>query len=924
MQQEKTNSTSGKKKSPEKKKARTESQKSTPFKKHLKEVKEEIPKEILKSFKSKIEKIQAINANLGEMTQRGLESSEDDDLISTWLETQISDLEVQGRMALQVLSSEQKAETSNLDSLSKLDGQVSDMKDDSVGGVSSIISDSREEIRNVTERDRLYSENDPEIETSYYSTHFVDENKSIDNMDSLAQGENSQKMSPLGQLVLLHERRMNLTEERMNKVFELLDNSKIESGSFSKRLDFLSEKIDNFKPPMKESDILALVNKAVDARILNLMENGILYSAVDHKARVNAQMGKLPKLAEILNDKKEDLEEMVNDTAEALVGKAIGQLNQISPAKVEGIVELIVKHSGGFDSDDESFDGSSTLSSIEERNEVDEEDEMEMEIDSQLGTEGAKQDLSNLPCLYDYACQLPQPQIPQLPIPLDSRLAPVIIHYNSTYQPYYEACYRELNNFCRNVKNSRYHNIFYPLENIKIQISIKTPNFQKSVYCEGEGCVIACAGKNDFLAVQNWKGLALVTGGKIVSDFCEEEVRGRGWKDVVFLEKGNIWDTWARNRARLGSGVGLFMRGKSKSKRRARLSNRSVGGKKSTKRRRRERLSNTSTTHRVARKERLSNRSSGGTTGIRGERLSNRSDNMGSIGLTMANNPPAEGLSASSVGEQQIYKKGFYYLYDHMEKGIFRRDLGPNSQPQKLMAFSGSSMTGRVIRVGLNEFSSEDHLVLNQTNENLVYLDVQNLQKFDIIPRGEFYENLYIWDFQTLSDNRVAILTNSGFMILLKYFPETKTTFILSEFQLDLAEQEEAYCMAVCPKSKVICVNISREKSRLSRLVVFEVDDDYLQKKDEMSFLNEHIEDIKTMEFYDYFQDKLILTALTGNEPLTMFGFLYDGVNLREFVQRKVLSDLQMTYRLSRIEGGAEGLVTADLNWNLIQIKYKC
>lgn len=259
-----------------------------------------------------------------------------------------------------------------------------------------------------------------------------------------------------------------------------------------------------------------------------------------------------------------------------------------------------------------------------------------------------------------------------------------------------------------------------------------------------------------------------------------------------------------------------------------------------------------------------------------------------------------------------------------MAKAIFRRDLGPNSQPQKLMNFSGSSMCGRVIRVGLNEYGSEDHLVLNQDNQNLVYLDVQNLQKFDIIPRGDYPENLFIWDFQTLSDNRVAILTNCGFMILLKYFPETNTTFPLSEFQLDLSEEEEAYSMAVCPKSRVICVNITRDGNRLSRLVVFEVDDDYLQKKDELILYDGVIEDIKTMEFYDYFQDKLVLTALTGNEPLTIFGFLYDGVNLREFVQRKVISDLQMTYRLSRIEGGAEGLITADTNWSLIQIKYKC
>ena len=78
------------------------------------------------------------------------------------------------------------------------------------------------------------------------------------------------------------------------------------------------------------------------------------------------------------------------------------------------------------------------------------------------------------------------------------------------------------------------------------------------------------------------------------------------------------------------------------------------------------------------------------------------------------------------------------------------------------------------------------------------------------------------------------------------------------------------------------------------------------------------------MEFYDYFQERLVLTALTGEDPLTMFGFMYDGIKIIEFVQRKVLSDLNMTYKLTRIEGGAEGLITADMNWNLIKIKYVC
>lgn len=159
--------------------------------------------------------------------------------------------------------------------------------------------------------------------------------------------------------------------------------------------------------------------------------------------------------------------------------------------------------------------------------------------------------------------------------------------------------------------------------------------------------------------MQNWRGLALVQGGKIVSDFVEEEVRGHGWKDVVFLEKGNIWETWARNRARLGSGA-LFMGRKSKSKRKERLSNRSAGGTKSgSKRKRRERFSNTAgTTQTVSgRKERLSNRSSGG---FRRERLSNTSDNAAgnNLALTMTNNPQLKDSVLAVLENNKFTRKG--------------------------------------------------------------------------------------------------------------------------------------------------------------------------------------------------------------------------------------------------------------------------
>lgn len=866
------------------------------LRKDLKEVKEENDSKKSKELKSIVEKVREITANLKDiMLKTSEDNSEDDEFVSEWVESHTSDLQIKSKQGLKILGSGERDYRKIKNVKNEEESPIREKED---------IENENIEIGN--------SESENDLEKSEFSGQFVEEDGSF-NQNLEQQTQPDANLNPIGQLVLLHEKRMSFAEEKMNKIFEMLNDTKIDSKNFSKKLNFLNEKIENFKPPMREKDILDLINQAVDARILKLMESGILYSAVDSKARVNAEMNKLPKINEYLAENKEKIEEMVAETAENLLEKAINQMRFISPEKVEEMVNLVINHYENLNNDEEEEEYGEG-SNVEESSGLSSEEEREIEEES-----SNVDDIKKFKSLYDYASQLSQPQIPQLPIPLDSRLSPAIIHYNSTYQPYYEACYKELNNYCRNVKNSKYYNIFYPLENIKIQISIKTPNFQKSAFCEGEACVIACAGKNDFLAVQNWKGLALVQGGKIVSDFCEDDQdRGRGWKDVVFLEKGNIWDTWTRNRARLGSGTGglAFMsKGKSKSGRKERLSNRSVGGKQSSKRRRRERLSHTS-----QREERLSDRSIGG---LRRERLSNTSDTNSNLALNVQNHPPAEGLSVSSVGEKQIYKKGFYYLYDHMAKGIFRRDLGPNSQPQKLMSFNGSSMAGRVIRVGLNEYGSEDHLVLNQQNENLVYLDVQNLQKFDIVPRGEFYENLYIWDFHTLSDNRVAILTNCGFMILLKYFPETKTTFLLSEFQIDLTDEEEAYCMAVCPKSKVICVNITRNGNRLSRLVVFEVDDDYLQKKDELMLYDGVIEDIKTMEFYDYFQEKLILTALTGNEPLTMFGFLYDGVNLREFVQRKVLSDLQLTYRLSRIEGGSEGLITADTNWCLIQIKYK-
>lgn len=154
------------------------------------------------------------------------DKSEDDDLVSAWLETQISDLQIQSKEALKILDIRSGK--------SSRKGNLSDERNESQED-GSIISGNRGDLKHP---ESSFSRTDNEIENSNYSGHLINEDlKSIENFDSFVENEN-QQISALGQLVLLHEKRMTIAEEKMSKIFEMLNSSKIESKTFSQKLAF--------------------------------------------------------------------------------------------------------------------------------------------------------------------------------------------------------------------------------------------------------------------------------------------------------------------------------------------------------------------------------------------------------------------------------------------------------------------------------------------------------------------------------------------------------------------------------------------------------------------------------------------------------------------------------------------------------------
>ena len=716
----------------------------------------------------------------------------------------------------------------------------------------------------------------------------------------------------MNEFVKDHSRKLVEADGKITQLFELLSECRLEVKELKERINNLDEKVD-IKTPMTEEKIISLVNKSVDKRILNLMDNGILYSSKQRVVKEKEQEV-FKGLKNIIEKSKPAMMDMTLQTTEELLKSTLKNIESTSPQKIEYEIYQSIYNT--------NLPDFTTLLDVED-SDFDTESESSSFSDSPSPLPPKPMLYSKNVSLSQLFSQVPEPTRRPLPTLLPPLLTPIAAIYQSTQQNFFDEAYKEIENFSKNLKNSNYHNVLYSLDNLKIQVSIKSPNFAKNNFCDNEGCVIATANKEDFLAVQNWRGLAIVKGGKIVSDFCDETVKGRGWKDVVYLEKSDVWDPWPTKskRTRLGSGANIQVGQNGKPLRKERNSNKSTGGRGM----RRERLSARSNGGRGMRRERLSNKSSGGSKrrSMRRERLSNRSQGGNQL-APLAVPANREGLSTGSIGDIGHYSKGYYYLYDHVIKGVFRRDLSPHGQPEQLINFSGSSYPGRSLKAGLNDYGGDDHLLMNKENLYLVYLDIKTLSMFDIIPKGEDFSGLKIFDFQTLSGNRVVTMSKNGLIMLMEYFPENKSSVLLSDYKIDLLTDEEAYSIAACPKSKVVVVNISRAKDKLSRLVVFEVGEDFLDQKDQLVLYNGKIEAIRTMEFYDYFQERLVLTALTGEDPLTMFGFMYDGIKIIEFVQRKVLSDLNMTYKLTRIEGGAEGLITADMNWNLIKIKYVC
>ena len=804
----------------------------------------------------------------------------------------------------------------------------------------------------------------------------------LEKFSQISQQEANQlNMAQVHQLVMLHERRMSEMEERIEGMSQMIsvildrgeERISQSPGSYGVRPNYrLERRIEELEASLerlenkqredslvKEEQVVGLVRRSVDKQILNLIDVGIIGSGGPSVvgSQEDPRIQRFEDLAKKVSKKKhyaefsyQITEDMVQRAANDLNAQTIDQINfavehwhrvyksnKLHFEEYSGESDGI--SSGLTDPDEANSEFDQEVAPVSNREELEDEEE-ETVFDTggepSIGRRNSL-DLRDLIYIFDHE-EKPD---------LDDEIFPVlmqeVIEYEEAIHRLFEEEYRALDNFRKNLINSKYHNIFYSLDNLKIQVSIKSPNFAQNNFCDDEGCIIATADKVDWLAVQNWRGLAIIKNGKIVSDFVSDRDKGPGWKDVVFLEKGAVFKTFTSTTRtnQTGSGMGFGIKNSRKA-RNQRLSNRSVGGSMM----RKERLSNQSLgggggggrtnrrSNRRQRRERKSNMSIASIGGVPGKnrRQERLSYTVGGRKYTTARG--IDGLSVGSVGDLGGFnKKGFYYIYKHSLKfqdgnrgGVYRRDLSANGQPEWFVNFSGSPFPGRSLRVGLNEYGGKNHLIMNKEHKHLVYLDVETLKMFDINPLyGEDQAKMKIFDYQCLSDNRVLIMNKEGLLLLLKYFPANRKTVYFCHFELELRENEYCYSLAVCPKSKVVCVNISADEERLSRLVVLEVDGDYLHLVDVMDLYSEgHIDQISAMEFYDYFQEKLVLTALTGKDPLTMFGFMYDGTKLMEFVQRKVLSDLSRTYRISRIEDGAEGLMTADTNWNLIKIKYVC
>lgn len=201
--------------------------------------------------------------------------------------------------------------------------------------------------------------------------------------------------------------------------------------------------------------------------------------------------------------------------------------------------------------------------------------------------------------------------------------------------------------------------------------------------------------------------------------------------------------------------------------------------------------------------------------------------------------------------------------------------------------------------------NNPDDLLISNAMNKLFSLNTKTKEVFEI----EKHHGERIFDYISLPQNRVLMLTEDGYMIMKSIDGEKKNSRYLNMKKIKFRDMpgKSTEKMIYCQEENLVavCINVY---TRLSRILIFKVKKDKLELKSTFDFNNLDMNYLEAMSFHKTQGRFVTFSGLSNYKKSTLFTFVMDKSNYKLLLQKKFVTDAHHPSDLHLVEDKIMGV----------------
>lgn len=221
------------------------------------------------------------------------------------------------------------------------------------------------------------------------------------------------------------------------------------------------------------------------------------------------------------------------------------------------------------------------------------------------------------------------------------------------------------------------------------------------------------------------------------------------------------------------------------------------------------------------------------------------------------------------------------------------------TEAKDLKEFSGSFD----MKFKKNKSFPNNEIFINNSSNFLFSLKNENLTKIEK-NHGE-----RIFDFESLTNSRLLLLTEDGYLILKK---KEEGEWREKSFKKINLGEVQGTCIdkiAICPEEKIVAVCVNNY-TKISKILFFKIFKNKLVFKSSIDFSQLGVDYFEDLKFHNFEQNdrKLVLTGISNYTTTKFYTFVLDKRNFKLLKMHKKETELHHPSDLHQVEESLMGI----------------